>query len=263
MSVLKHWDGQARQWSSLGSPLRPNAQDVQSFEQSMVQNGRTVLLGVTPELARISERIVAIDNNQTMIDAVWPGDSGQRQALRGDWLQPPLPPGIWDNVVGDGSLVLLRYPVQQDRLFAETVRLLKPGGRQVLRCFVRPDVPEKIRHLRDDVLEGTIETFHAFKWRLAMALCGEMDTPNIPVREIFAAFTDHFPPSKDLAHITSWSSTSINTIEMYKDSEAIYSFPTLQELRQMADPHLHEIACKYGDYELARCCPILAWERRH
>jgi hypothetical protein len=94
MSVLKHWDGHARQWASLGSPLRPNAQDVQNFEQAMLQNGRTVLLGVTPELARISEMVVAIDNNQTMIDVVWPGDSGLRQALRGDWLQPTLPPAL-------------------------------------------------------------------------------------------------------------------------------------------------------------------------
>lgn len=262
MIVLNHWDGHARQWPILGSPLRPNAQDVQNFEQSISQNGRTVLLGVTPELAGISEMVVAIDNNQAMIDAVWPGNSGLKQALCGDWLQSPLPPAIWDNVVGDGSLVLLKFPVQQDRLFVEAARLLKLGGRLILRCFVRPDVPEKIRRLREEVLAGTVATFHSFKWRLAMAVCGEMNSPNITARDIFAAFTDLFPPSKDLAHITGWSSTSINTIEVYKDSQAIYSFPTLQELRLMADPHLHEIACKYGDYELARCCPILVWERR-
>src|SRR5437016_4809001 len=80
------WDRHARQWHTLGPPLRPSAQDIEIMERTVdahyAASGRSsmdaVLLGVTPEIATMRwprvTRLRAFDRNPSMIKQVWPGN---------------------------------------------------------------------------------------------------------------------------------------------------------------------------------------------
>lgn len=259
-SSSDHWQVHARQWRHIGSPLRPCLEDVAMFSKA-THPGRSVLLGVTPELADISFSITAVDNNQAMLETVWPGNLPDRNAVRGDWLRLPFAADCQDNIVGDGCPVLLAYPDQHRQFFTEAARVLRLGGRMVVRVFVAPDKAESCSEVRKAALAGRIGSFHAFKWRLAMALIGESEKPVIEVREVSATFEDHFPDRQLLADCTGWPLADIATIDAYSSSDAIYSFPTLAQLRAIVPPMLSEVACEYGSYELADCCPVMTWER--
>lgn len=254
-----HWHTHSRQWRQIGSPLRPCAEDVALF-RAAVNAGRSVLLGVTPELADISNDVTAIDINPAMIAAVWPGNRPGRNVVRGNWLRLPFADASQDNVVGDGCPVLLQY-LRHRQFFTEASRILRPGGRLVIRFFAAPEVAENCADVGRAAQAGRIGSFHAFKWRLAMALAGESGAPDIAVRDIYRGFARLMPDRQKLADCSGWSLDDIATIDAYSDSNAIYSFPTLAQLRAIMPPMLRETACIQGGYELAERCPILIWER--
>ena len=162
------WQKQARQWARIGSPLRPCAEDVENFQTALGTNlGRYLLLGVTPELAQLSPSLTAIDNNEAMIEALWQDKSS---ALHGDWLELPFPKNAFDAVIGDGCLTLLTYPLQYERLFSQLNHVLSPKGKVAIRLFVSPEESESPEFVCHEALSGNIKSFHAFKWRLSMAL---------------------------------------------------------------------------------------------
>jgi hypothetical protein len=110
-----NWGKASRQWSLVGSPLRPDASDVAFAEAAIAERfratgrpPRAVLLGVTPELAACrwpaGTRLTAVDNSRAMIDALWPapGVPDGAQVLCADWRAMPIADGSIDVVVGDG-----------------------------------------------------------------------------------------------------------------------------------------------------------------
>lgn len=177
------------------------------------------------------------------------------QALQTKWQSLPLPTGCADVVVGDGSLNALPSLTDYRPVLAEAARVLKWGGRLVLRCFVSPDEPEPLEEIVGDAMAGRIGSMHAFKWRLAMALTGD---DGIPVTTIHAAFQRLLPDRAALAGWTGWPRDSIDTIDAYQDVGTRYTFPTLGSVSAFAQPYLRMVAVRYGDYELAERCPTIA-----
>ncbi len=222
---------------------------------------RLLLLGVTPELAPLGKRLVAVDRNQTMIDHIWPGDSGSRQAIKGEWLALPFPPAFFSAVIGDGSFICLDYPNGYRRLLAEIARVTRPAGRIAIRAFLAPDEPETIPALKDQVMSGRAGSFHAFKWRFAQALLAAAGDANVKVEAIREAFDREFPDRLSLARASGWSMEDIATIDFYKGSAEVYSFPTLAQFRA-ALPASFGVAraVPSGRYELAERCPLMVMD---
>lgn len=257
----KYWQDFARQWNRLGSPLRPCAEDVENFRQLMGSNpGRCLLLGVTPELAEISPQLTAIDNSAAMIGALWTNRNIGNPAILGDWLDLPFAEGSYDTIIGDGCLVLLSHPVQHERFFEQLARVVSPGGKILLRVFVSPEQGESRELVCSDALSGKMKGFHAFKWRLSMAIASETADHNLGVAETCATFDRLIPDRRLLASATGWRAEDIATIDFYRGSEARYSYPTLSQVRQTIHPSLKETGLKLGHYELAERCPILVLE---
>ena len=126
-----HWASFHRHWNRLKPPQRPHRDVAVALGKLIAEDGhadRVLLLGVTPELAPLGRRLVAVDRNQTMIDHIWPGDRDDRQAIKGDWLALPFPPASFAAVIGDGSCNCLAYPDAYRELFAEIGRVTRPGG---------------------------------------------------------------------------------------------------------------------------------------
>lgn len=254
------WQKQARQWSRIGSPLRPCAEDVANFQTALgTHPGRCLLLGVTPELARLSPSLTAIDNSEAMIEALWKNRS---TALQGDWLELPFQTNTFDAVIGDGCLTLLTHPIQYARLFNQLHRVLAFKGKIAIRLFVSPDKAESPEYVCDEALRGHIKSFHAFKWRLSMALAAMNTDHNVAVSDTWTTF-DHLLPDRTLLATSSgWPMQDIETIDVYRHSDAIYSHPTLSQVRDSASAYFNERSLLFGHYELAERCPILVLESR-
>lgn len=254
------WQKQARQWSRIGSPLRPCAEDVANFQTALgIHPGRSLLLGVTPELAHLSPSITAIDNSAAMIKALWKNKSS---AMQGDWLDLPFQANAFDTAMGDGCLTLLTHPIQYERLFSQLHRVLSPNGKLALRLFVSPEAAERPEAVCDEALRGHIKSFHAFKWRLSMALTSMNEDHNVAVADTWKTFERLLPDRTLLAASSGWPIQDIDTIDVYRHSDAIYSHPTLAQVRACASTFFNEISLLFGHYELAERCPILVLESR-
>lgn len=259
-----HWNDYHRRWSRLSAPLRPDADIVRGFEEHVAgRDERVLLLGVTPELAHIGRSLVAIDRSEAMIAHIWPGDTPRARAHKADWLSLPLADGSFTAVIGDGSLSTICCPGDYRIFFAQVTRVLQPGGVLVLRLFLSPDKSEQRAALREDVLAGGCASFHAFKWRLAMAATAETGDPNIAVTAIRDVFNAMFPDRAMLAEKTGWSSDEIETIDVYANSPDVYSFPNFAQLREtIPDSFVNIRLAPCGHYPLAERCPFLVLERQ-
>jgi SAM-dependent methyltransferase len=258
-----HWNEYHRRWARLSAPLRPDADIVRGFETIVAgHDDRVLLLGVTPELAHIGKTLSAIDLSAAMIAHIWPGDTARARAQEANWLHPPFADARFTAIIGDGSLSTLNWPGDYRTLLSEAARILERGGVAALRLFKTPDEGETRAALKADTLAGKCRSFHAFKWRLAMAAVAETGDPNIAVTKIRAAFEAMFSDRDVLSAATGWSREDIDTIDVYAKSPDVYSFPTLAQLRETIPDAFGNVrlqAC--GTYPLAERCPFLVLER--
>jgi SAM-dependent methyltransferase len=245
-------------WSKLTPPLRPHPQSVAVMRELVGRGGPTLLLGVTPELADISDDLVAIDRNLSMVEHIWPGNTSSRRAMVGDWRNCNFRPGSFSSCVGDTCFGALRFPDELVAGCREIGRALRPGGRLICRVFVAPPAQESVEAVKAAAISGAIASFHACKIRLAMALIADPARPGIGVNAILEAFNSLFGDRDELARATGWPRDQIDTIDFYRGSNAIFHFPARDAFLAavsgvFADPGL----VPSGSYELAERAPVL------
>jgi SAM-dependent methyltransferase len=258
-----HWTQHHRNWARLGPPLRPNGEVAAAVRDLLSGHDECILLlGVTPELADVGADVTAVDRNPAMIANIWPGDTTARRAVAGDWLRLGFPDASFSAAIGDGSLNALGYPAGHQALHGELARVLRPGGRFVCRVFAAPRAGEPVEALREAALGGAIRGFNAFKWRLAMALVAASGDPNIAVVRILDAFDAMFADRDRLAQATGWECADIDTIDAYRGSTEIYSFPTKDQFLAIVPGAFAQARfVAAGSYELAERCPILVMDK--
>jgi hypothetical protein len=222
---------------------------------------RVLLLGVTPALAGIGRELVAVDWSPNMIAKVWPGDDAHRWVVEADWRSMRPGAAAFTAAIGDGSLNCTAYPHDYAAVFARLAALLGQQGRIALRFFVTPDHCESVDALAAATLSGRIESVHALKWRLAMAACAERGIVNIPVVEILALFNRLFPDREALGRATGWTPEEIATLDFYRGTADVLSFPTMAQIRVTVPAGFSEpLLLSSGDYPLAERCPLVVME---
>jgi SAM-dependent methyltransferase len=251
-----------RAWSRLTPPLRPHAEVVATVRQQIAGfSGRALLLGVTPELADVVSDLVAIDRNFSMVMNVWPGNTSSRWAVVGDWRNRNFAPGSFSLCLGDGSLCGLRYPDDIVLVLAEVARALRQGGRFICRLYLSPDQPETVWSIKEALLCGAIRNFHAFKFRLGMALAAHRPERSIAVAAILAEFDSSFSDRSELVRVTGWNREEIDTIDFYRESNVVFNFPTGEQVLKLAASLLCNVRLvPTGTYEMAERCPLLVAE---
>ena len=252
------WAAFHRRWSKLKPPLRASADVVETIRHSIEnRSSEVLLLGVTPELADMGARMVALDWSQSMIDHIWPGDSPTRRAMLADWRSMPFDTPRFSAVIGDGSfncLVLADVPM----VFHELSRVLSPGARLAVRVYATPSPCESLESLQREVMTAATGGFHGFKWRLAMALAAETGNAEVAVSDVFGRFEALFPDRAALAHATGWSEETIGEIDAYCGSDAVYIFPTVAQVLAAIPAEFRNAGfISSGAYDLAERCPIL------
>ena len=111
-------------------------------------------------------------------------------------------------------------------------------------------------------MTAKIGSFHAFKWRFAMAMVAQARNANIGVADIRARFNSLMPERNELSAAAGWTRAQIDTIDTYADVQYQLSFPALADIRGTFSSTFREIDVMYGSYELAECCPILVLQAR-
>jgi SAM-dependent methyltransferase len=248
-----------RAWSVLTPPLRPHPEVVAAVaEQMRGRSGRALLLGVTPELVDLVPDLVALDRNFSMIANLWLGNTASRWAVVGDWRNPHFAPASFSTCIGDGSLCGLEFPDEIMLVLHELSRVLRSEGRFICRLFLPPETAESVSALKDEAMSGKIRNFHAFKFRLAMAIAAEGPRPRVAVDTILNAFNALFEDRSELVRISGWNRAQIDTIDYYQRSTVVFSFPTRDQLLSAARRTFRRAQfVPTGAYEMADRCPLL------
>jgi SAM-dependent methyltransferase len=254
-----HWQTYHQAWSRLTPPLRPHPSVVAAVKQQIkTRLGRTLLLGVTPELADVASDLVAVDRNLAMVANIWPGNSAVRHAIVGDWRTLSFSSKTFSLCVGDGSLNNLDHFVDLAKLFLELKRTMIPRGRLVCRLYLAPTPPETPSALKDEAMSGSIGNFHVLKIRLGMALAAREALPQIGVASILDAFNALFPNRDGLIRATGWSRGQIDTIDFYRGSTTSYILPTKDQILSVVSEVFSDLRLvSSGTYEMAEHCPLL------
>lgn len=266
-----YWNEVAEQFRQVGPPLRPCQEDIRLIEAVVAaRHGRSscnglnaLLCGVTPEIADmawpVGTQLLAVDQSEAMVRYFWPGDiDGRRRAEVGNWLALAQPDGWFDVVVGDGYFSCMSYPDGYRALAASIHRVLKDQGTLIVRFFVRPEASETLRDVFNDVTAGRIGSFHAFKWRLAMAL-QPSSQEGVRLHDIWKTWFNAGIDKSALIAKTGWLEEAIKTIEFYHGQEPRWSFPTLTEVRAILLESFEELAIYVAGYELAERCPTMVF----
>ena len=252
------WSDFYKRWDRSRPPLRPHPQSVAAMARLLADHsGPRLLLGVTPELAALPGQTVAMDWSAEMIAQIWPGNTPDRVVIRGDWTEMPFAPAQFASAIGDGSLNMMRWPGDYHMILTRLREVVRPGGRIIFRCFTAPETGETVQQLGQEIMASTPIGFHAFKWRLAMAIVHEQQSTNIPVRAIWDAFEQHFRDRDLLSRASGWSLETIAEIDDYRVSPLDKSFPTRTMLREVF-PGMQLL--ESGDYEMAERCPLMVFD---
>lgn len=267
-----HWHGYARYWSLLGSPLRPCDEDIRLYQQLLKKHIapsprsriHALLFGVTPELAAMEWpgqfELVATERVPATIMALWPGNTASRAAICANWLRLPFANARFDIVVGDGCLVAIGDDNAQNELIAVARRGVRADGWLCMRLFCLPEQTESIEDVFDALEAGNIGSFHAFKWRLAMALQG--DAAGVAVADIWRTWNAKGIDRDRLAVTRGWPRDTIDTLDIYRDSPVRYRFAGYHSLiGQFASAGFDHVDTRRGTYELAERCPIVMLRR--
>ncbi len=261
-----HFSRIVAQWSHFGPPLRPSPDDtavVQRAASALGPAARVVVLGLTPEIIGCAwppdVALLAVDHSPAMVSALWPPEKGpvNSRVELADWCSMPVPSGTIDLVAGDGCYVLFDFPDGFAALTREVRRVLRPGGRYLIRVFLRPDNPETVENVAQALADCAIGSVHALKLRLLAAVHGA-NGPGSRLDDVWRAWSDMSSRLPEhLRGVRGWTAEEIVGVESYRGMEARYFLPTLDELRQAFSPWFVEVECAWGRHELADRCPTL------
>ena len=235
----------ARSYGMMGPPLRPSSEDVRYMEETVAawaagQTGtclHALLLGVTPDIADMSwpapTMLVGIDSALPMTQAVWPGNlPHKRWAVCGSWQALPLAAPACGVVLGDGAINCVRYPMGSRDVVAEAWRVLRDDGILVLRSYVQPATQEHPTDVVASIFKQPDPSFHHFKLRLLMATQPSTEQ-GVAVGDVYRFWAKQRLSPEAVEAQTGWEHTAIETIEMYRETNTVHTFPNQVELEML------------------------------
>jgi SAM-dependent methyltransferase len=264
-----HFSTLVSDWSLIGPPLRPASQDtavVQHVVDGLGPAPRIVVLGLTPEIIGCAwpatTELTAIDHSAAMIRSLWRPEyvPANARALLADWRNMPFASASVDLVAGDGCYIVLSHPDGFTALTHEVGRILRAGGRFVIRVFLRPDRAESIAEIAVAVGHGRIGSVHVLKLRLLAALHATNGSGTRHV-DVWNAWKTLPPPPEALVGTRGWTTGEVAGIERYRDLDSSFYLPTRDEMRAILRSAFTELECVAGTYELGDRCATFVLSR--
>ena len=270
-SPATHWSAFSRIWDLIAPPLRPSAQDVDCYSWHVSEWARLhgpprgVILGVTPELARLpwpkGSIVRAVDRSPEMIERVWPGP--RTASILADWTAISLPTSSVDLVLCDLGLVQVSYPEGLKKIARSLRRILRPEGLFIGRLCVPPEVSESTQEVLDEWKQGGLSNASLLKLRLGMSLQPN-SSAGVQLGQIWNTWSHAANPSDRFAAVQGWTSSEAKTLLSYRQNRTTYHFASVREVAQIFthDPggfvttSLTRISSPFGNQ-----CPILSLAR--
>jgi hypothetical protein len=129
--------------------------------------------------------------------------------------------------------------------------------------FCRPDIAETPDAVIAALQSGAIGSFHAFKWRLAMAVQGMDDARDVAVDAVWKVWHAARIDMRALAVARGWPPEDVGTIEFYQGSPARYNFMRFDDMIGcLRRAGFDLLATCTGSYELAGRCPHVLLRKR-
>jgi hypothetical protein len=148
-----------------------------------------------------------------------------------------------------------------DGLHRELARVLRAGGHFIQRCFLRPEQPEPVDRVFDELLAGRIGSFEVFRRRLAMAI-HRPGRVAVSGDEVWRAWHARVPDAEGLARRFGWPLQALRNMDRWRGLRLRFPFPTLSELQDMTQRHFEMIECRYPEYEMGERCPTVVLRKR-
>ena len=258
-----HWQSLFRAWSGLSTPVHVLPDVIASIKAEVAGvTGPILVLGLTSGLLDAGPDITAVDQSGALVGDLWPGNTPGRRVVVADWLRLPFEPASFTACIGDGSLISFDYPGSLQSVLAEAARCLKSGGKFACRLFLAPDVAESVADLERLAQRRQI-TFQIFKLKFAIALGAELENPNVRVSSIPQFFDARFPDRDRLAAVTGWDRAEIDTVDVYRKSQANYAFPTKSQLLSVIPGAFNQVRLvPVPNHPLGNQWPVLVMEAR-
>jgi len=247
----------------MGLPLRPR-EPVRSVLARLLsgRSAKLLMLGVTPEYAEFGDELTALDWSPDMIAEIWPGDTDRRRAVLGDWRDMPFEAASFDCAIGDNAMTMLAWPDDVDAVLSEVRRVVKPDGIAVFRCFLAPERAATDAELKALALSLRGKASDILRWRFVMDAVHEAGEPTVPVKAAWRKYSRLFPDFGELARANGWDSTELAELDVYRESTAQFTFPTLLQMKAAAGRHFSSIELvPSGDYPLAEFAPFVILSR--
>src|SRR4029077_14940689 len=127
-------------------------------------------------------------------------------------------------VAGDGCYIALSYPDQCATITRELGRVLRPGGKFVIRVFIRPERTESVEEIAAALRKREVGSVHALKLRLHAALHGANEI-GTRLDDVWHAWASMLPLPAGLADRPGWTAPAIAGIEAYRGRQARYHLP--------------------------------------
>jgi SAM-dependent methyltransferase len=259
--MTTHWTRHLRHWQLLGPPLRPHPDVIERVRTLIGARSRCLLLGSTVEYNALGADVISMDASFSMISALWRSADASSLAVQSDWTSMPIGSRSVAHVLGDGSLNAVSTRVLAEVL-QEVARVLETNGSLIARVFCRPAVAETAGDIRRDVRLGRIGSFHALKWRVAMAALPDAATSDIAVSAIRDAIVAQYPDRDELCRVTGWDRAEVDTLDVYEGSSVVYNFPTEAAIFAALQRWFAVVEIvRCGTYPLAERCPLLVARR--
>ena len=272
-AALAYWNAISGGWR-IAPPLSPSAEDIQWFETSAgclkavpAPPPGALLLGVTAAIAHMrwppETSLVAVDWAWGMLRNAWVRPEGRIWAppICADWRAMPLRTASRDVAAGDGCYTALGSYENAARMNAEIGRVLRDGGLYCLRAFARPERPEPVAGLFDELAQGSLRNFDLFRWRLAMAVQGSSHS-GVVLSEVWRCWSEHVGATRGLAERYGWADSSVRTLERWKTVAMRYYFPSLEELHALAAPCFEVLSCEIPGYAWGERFPRIVMRAR-
>lgn len=207
--------------------------------------------------------LVSCDHSWPMIDALWPATvfaGALACPTCADWQAMPFRTGSRNIALGDGWASMVSPEILR-RSIRELHRVLEPQGMLVSRLYLLPHDIEQPENVAAAAAAGEIGSFHAFKWRLAMAVQGRSGF-GVRLADIWDTFTALLPDRQLLSGQSGWPVESIGTIDSYRGAQGRYYYHSLDTYAELLQPAFEIMSVDYPGYELGERCPVITAIRR-
>lgn len=252
------WKKYADMWAALPPPMRPTPSVIDTMVRDSTP-GRTLLLGVTPEIHAAFDDLIAVDKDPNMIAAVWPGDTPGKRAMQAQWWDMEWPEASFDNIIGDCAITLLGDAAAITEFQSRCMRWLRPGGSLVHRVMTRPEIPVTEDDIGRDLRQPARINFHAFRWRMGQCVAERHDGP-APASEVYDMFQGMVPDRDGLCEATGWTRAEVDSIELYRDNPQRPFFGTKKQwLGTMPADAMDIRFTSVFDHDFSDHCPVWRW----